>query len=176
LYYFQSKYTKNKYQKIGKHYVIGGYDDWRQISLVDGCQLTRLELDLPLLMDFPICSQFDGGNSAMFCGTRYGLLDCWIFNGSEVAPVNSPEFNHADGAMTQLQEDPILIGGYGFEVELFDGLDKIRGGYLPGSNNTKKLKSRDFWVYFSHFSPKVHQIFVAKNFVILIEIWTILDF
>ena len=56
----------------------------------------------------------------MFCD-RSSVITCWRFNGTSVERVADPEFWHDQGAMTHWNEDPIVIGGYGIQVETFNG-------------------------------------------------------
>ena len=54
----------------GQMYVFGGFTDTRQISVVDGCRLRRLEIDLPVAMDDPLCTTYAEGSAVMtpfFC-------------------------------------------------------------------------------------------------------------
>ena len=108
----------------GQMYVIGGYDGLyqgsEQISVVDGCRLKRLDIDLPVRMDQPLCTSYNNGEYAMFCVTSVGYVDCWKFNGTNAVAVSGPESKHLDGAMTHWNDNPIIIGGDGYEVETYD--------------------------------------------------------
>ena len=52
---------------LGEMYVFGGYTDNHQISILDGCQLRRLEMDLPIGMSDPLCTTYASGSAVMFC-------------------------------------------------------------------------------------------------------------
>ena len=47
--------------------------------------------------------------------------DCFSFNGTGFEGVISPQFDYLLGAMTHWNENPIIMGGNGFEVETYDG-------------------------------------------------------
>ena len=79
-------------------YVFGGYTDNRQISVVDGCKLRRLEINLQIPMADPLCSTYASGSTVMFCVTvEDNPIECWTFDGSTVAPVTNPDFQHDMG-------------------------------------------------------------------------------
>ena len=60
-------------------------------------------------------------------------IDCYQF-GLDFRLVQNPNFDHFQGAMTywSINEYPMIIGGYGFEVESYDGDEWKRLPDIPG--------------------------------------------
>jgi len=78
--------------------VFGGFTDNRQISVVDGCKLRRLEIDLPVAMDDPLCTTYAAGSAVMLCVTpRNNLIECFAFTGNNFHAVKNPFFDHDQG-------------------------------------------------------------------------------
>ena len=86
-------------------HVFGGFTDNRQISVVDGCRLRRLEIDLPVAMDDPLCTTYAEGSAVMFCVTNFGgPLNCFGFNGTNFVPVSSTTFDHDQGQSSKVEQ------------------------------------------------------------------------
>lgn len=56
---------------------------------------------------------------------------CWKFNGTGVVREANPTVRHDEGAMTHWNDEPILIGGYGNEIETYDGVQWQRQEDFP---------------------------------------------
>lgn len=119
----------------GKMYIIGGHPNYGQISVINGCQLTRLDTDLPEPMIYPMCTSYNDDEEAMFCDST-NPLRCYRFTGTGFRPVREPEFYHESGGLTHWNNDPIIIGGLTIQVETFNGTEWNRLEDLPAPDDT----------------------------------------
>ena len=117
----------------GKMYIIGGNANSHQISVLRGCTLTPSGTLLPITMEDPICSTYNNGDDVMLYDGE-AVLTAWRFNGSNVEVVANPEHWHDEGAMTHWNNDPIIIGGVGYETERFNGVFWEQEENLPTSD------------------------------------------
>ena len=93
----------------GQMHVFGGFDDNYQISVVDGCKLRRLETDLPVAMQDPLCTTYADGTAVMFCVTMsLEPVDCFTFDGTNFAPVENPNFEHDQGQSSKDYFDAVF--------------------------------------------------------------------
>ena len=114
----------------GEMYIIGGRVDGRQISVIQGCKLAPSGTRLPIVMNSPICSIYNNGEDVLLYDGR-ARITAMRFNGSNVEYVPEPEFWHDEGAMTHWNNDPIIIGGIGYETERFNGVNWEKEEDLP---------------------------------------------
>jgi len=84
-------------------------------------------------MDDPLCTAYNSGRDAMFCVSTD--IDCWKFDGNDIEEVASPDYRYDQGAMTHWHNQPIITGGYGYEVETFTGDGWNREEDIPSSPN-----------------------------------------
>ena len=84
-----------------------------------------------------MCTTYNNGEDAMVChGRKYHMeYLCWTFNGTNISPVANTTFKHDEGAMTHWNDAPIVVGGYGFEVETYDGQQWNREDDFPANSN-----------------------------------------
>ena len=77
----------------GKMYVTGGNPDYYQISVLDGCNLVRLDRDLPVDSDAGLCTSYRNNTMAMFCDGN----ECWNFYEDKFEQVADMLDWHAQG-------------------------------------------------------------------------------
>ena len=77
----------------GKMYVTGGYPDSYQISLLEGCNLVRLDRDLPVDSEAGLCTSYKNNTMAMICDGN----ECWNFYEDKFEQVADMLDWHAQG-------------------------------------------------------------------------------
>jgi hypothetical protein len=81
----------------GQMIIIGGYPDYKQISYVNGCEIKRSSVDLPMNTSGSLCTAYNDGNDAIYCDDN----ECYKFLGDgKFERIQDTEFYHMDGAMT----------------------------------------------------------------------------
>ena len=90
-------------------------------------------------MEDPMCTTYNNGDDAMVCHGSVSYEDleymCWSFDGSDILPVANTTFRHDEGALTHWKDAPIVVGGYGFEVETYDGQHWNRDDDFPANSD-----------------------------------------
>ena len=59
---------------------------------------SRLDIDLPVRIEDPLCTSYQNGEKAMFCVGV--MLDCFLFNGTGFEPVASPTYMYDQAELT----------------------------------------------------------------------------